>query len=215
MIMQELSETSNKHMTTCDQYVPDNAAVELWQRSPHAHASSAPPRRTGKGTGTHRPTFNTQLSSWTFILRSHSKAGTTGIPHPNAWNIRQRIHMNMLKWARSSREKTAEGRTFLLLKGYTFQQIWLTTAILAQRLIKSLTGVRSSPQTNMAAKTCSACKQECTEYTRFPPLSWSPRSIAHLQRTHRSNVPGYVTASMRGIIRTCTYGFQNSRSGAG
>ena len=29
MIMQELSETSNKHMTTRDQYVPDNAAVEL------------------------------------------------------------------------------------------------------------------------------------------------------------------------------------------
>ena len=29
MIMQKLSETSNKHMTTRDQYVPDNAAVEL------------------------------------------------------------------------------------------------------------------------------------------------------------------------------------------
>ena len=41
MIMQELSEnawtdaspdeTSNKYITTCDQYVPDNAAVELWK----------------------------------------------------------------------------------------------------------------------------------------------------------------------------------------
>ena len=53
-----------------------------------------------------------------------------------------------------------------------FDPMWLTAAISAQPSITFTAAVRSAPQAKMEAKTCSACKQECTDYTRLPPLSF-------------------------------------------
>ena len=139
-------------------------------RPQHADTYRPPSRPTGKDTEIRRPTSIRRLGSWKFLSRSHSKAGTIGIRHMSSWDPRHSMHAKMLKCVRGGRERTAEGHL-----GYgeviPFHPMWLTAAISAQPVITFTTGVRSAPQTNMEAKTCSACKQECTEFTRLPPLS--------------------------------------------